>query len=101
MIKAIFKNVAAAFRTPHDGRTVHPSRTCTECGSALFATDDATWLCPNPDCPAQVRSHLEHWCSAEVMDIPGANTKLVAQLVQIGLARDVAELYLLKIGEAE
>lgn len=79
-------------------------RTCPECGSNVAKTagvtaDDegAVWRCVNPDCPAQVRGRLEHWCSRGAMDIEGGGEVLVRQLAASGLARDVADLYSLKL----
>lgn len=83
---------------------LHTTEKCPECGS-LLAQDatsnplDALWLCPNPDCPAQVRRGLVHWCSPAAMDIAGGDEQLVALLVGRGLARDVAELYRLRVKE--
>src|SRR5262249_30544066 len=40
-------------------------RKCPECGSKVMrseAGEGVAWRCPNPDCPAQVRGRLEHWC---------------------------------------
>ncbi|MCX6896535.1 MAG: helix-hairpin-helix domain-containing protein, partial [Verrucomicrobia bacterium] len=51
------------------------------------------------DCPAQVRRGLAHWCAPEVMDVPGADARLITLLVERGLARDVAELYRIKVKE--
>lgn len=79
-------------------------RQCPECGtpSVKEKTADgegAVWRCPNPDCPAQVRGRLEHWCARGAMDIEGGGEVLVAQLVKAGLVRDVADLYRLKLPE--
>src|SRR5207302_6384355 len=57
------------------------------------------WRCVNPDCPAQVRGRIEHWCSRGAMDIEGGGEVLVRQLVGSGLLRDVADLYSLKLAE--
>ena len=57
------------------------------------------WRCLNPDCPAQVRGRIEHWCARGAMDIEGGGDVLVRQLVQAGLVRDVADLYSLKLAE--
>jgi DNA ligase (NAD+) len=86
------------FRFPH---------TCPECGSKVsrsVAADDeqekgAVWRCVNPDCPAQVRGRIEHWCARGAMDIEGGGEVLVRQLVAAGLVRDVADLYSLKLAE--
>ena len=80
-------------------------KTCPECGSKVAKTDgedgDAgvVWRCLNPDCPAQLRGHLEHWCARGAMDIEGGGEVLAAQLVKSGLVRDVADLYSLKLHE--
>jgi DNA ligase (NAD+) len=59
----------------------------------------ADWRCTNPDCPAQVRGRIEHWCSRGAMDIEGGGEVLAAQLVKSGLVQDVADLYKLKLDE--
>lgn len=81
-------------------------KNCPECGSDVSklpgmdnATEGSVWRCLNPDCPAQVRGRLEHWCSRGAMDVEGGGEVLVRQLVASGLARDVADLYLLKFDE--
>jgi DNA ligase (NAD+) len=80
-------------------------KVCPECGSKLMkevtgsSEEGAAWYCPNSDCPAQLRGHLEHWCARGAMDIEGGGEVLVRQLVQSGLVRDVADIYLLKLAE--
>jgi DNA ligase (NAD+) len=80
-------------------------KTCPECGSTVQKeiggdeSEGAVWRCPNPDCPAQIRGRLEHWCARGAMDIEGGGEVLVAQLVRTGLVRDVSELYRLKLEE--
>ncbi|MDQ6633064.1 MAG: NAD-dependent DNA ligase LigA [Verrucomicrobiota bacterium] len=63
------------------------------------ASDNVVWRCVNPDCPAQVRGRIEHWCARGSMDIEGGGEMLVSQLVKNGLVRDVADLYKLKLDE--
>ena len=79
---------------------------CPECGSRVARApgivegdEGVVWRCLNPDCPAQVRGRLEHWCARGAMDIEGGGEVLVRQLVQSGLVRDVADLYSLKLAE--
>jgi len=60
---------------------------------AAPAATNVVWRCTNPDCPAQVRGRIEHFCSRGAMDIEGGGEALVAQLVQHGLVHDVADLY--------
>lgn len=79
-------------------------RLCPECSSKVaresgVSTEGVVWRCLNPDCPAQVRGRIEHWCSRGAMDIEGAGEALVRQLVERGLVRDVADLYRLTLDE--
>ena len=81
-------------------------RVCPECGSPVARAGGVdpedtgvVWRCANPDCPAQVRGRIEHWCARGAMDIEGGGEVLVAQLVKAGLVRDVADLYVLKFEE--
>ena len=85
-------------------KVFHFPKECPECGSGISKGADAedeaaVWRCTNPDCPAQVRGRIEHWCARGAMDIEGGGEVLAAQLVKSGLVRDVAELYKLKLDE--
>jgi len=40
-----------------------------------------------------VRGRIEHWCWRGAMDIEGGGEALIAQLVERGLVRDVADFY--------
>ena len=92
-------------RTGKETPFVFP-KTCPECGSKVARAEGAAegdegvvWRCVNPDCPAQVRGRLEHWCARGAMDIEGGGEVLVSQLVSSGLAQDVADLYQLTLAE--
>lgn len=93
--------VVIAHRTGGE-RVFEFPRTCPECGSHVVRITGDTgeegviWRCPNPDCPAQVRGRILHWCSRGAMDIEGGGEVLVTQLVKAGLVLDVADLYRLK-----
>lgn len=78
--------------------------TCPECGTAVSRElgaggEGVLWRCGNPDCPAQVRGRIEHWCSRGAMDIEGGGEVLVRLLVGRGLVRDVADLYQLQLDD--
>ncbi len=77
---------------------------CPECQSAVVRAVGAegagvAWRCVNPECPAQVRGRLEHWCARGAMDIEGGGEVLVSQLVNATLVRDVADLYSLTLAQ--
>ena len=70
---------------------------CPECGSILERVEgEAQHYCVNTaDCPAQVRGRIEHFISRKAMNVDGLGKETVAQLVDAGLLRDVADLYAL------
>jgi DNA ligase (NAD+) len=71
---------------------------CPECGSAIHkAPDTVAYRCVNAACPAKRRESLLHFASRHAMNIDGLGEKIVDQLIEQGLARDVADLYLLKL----
>jgi DNA ligase (NAD+) len=80
-------------------------KTCPECGSKVAKEiggdeeEGSVWRCVNPDCPAQIRGRIEHWCARGAMDIEGGGEVLAAQLVKNNLVRDVADLYSLKLDD--
>ncbi len=98
-------DVVLARRTGKETTFRFPT-TCPECGSKISRApgivegdEGVVWRCLNPDCPAQVRGRIEHWCARGAMDIEGGGEVLVRQLVQTGLVRDVADLYSLKLSD--
>ncbi len=95
-------SVITGKRTGRETLFVFPTA-CPECGGAISrsgggsAEPTVVWRCTNPECPAQIRGRLEHWCARGAMDIEGGGEVLVAQLVKHQLARDVADLYSLTL----
>jgi DNA ligase (NAD+) len=74
-----------------------PPETCPACDQPVehFAGEVA-WYCVNAACPAQLVRNLEHFVSRGAMDIAGMGIKIVEQLAQAGLVRDVADIYSLQ-----
>ncbi len=67
---------------------------CPECYSQLEqAAGEADWRCVNADCPAKIRETLLHFGARDVMNIEGMGEAVVAQLLERGLVRHVADLY--------
>ena len=72
---------------------VYPTH-CGVCGQAAVREEgEADYRCVNLDCPALLRGALEHWGSRGVMNIEGLGEASVAQMVERGLVRSVADLY--------
>jgi DNA ligase (NAD+) len=72
-------------------------KNCPECGSAIHHVEgEVAYRCVNAACPAKRRESLLHFAGRHAMNIDGLGDKIVDQLVDKGLVKDVADLYLLK-----
>ncbi|UCE07633.1 MAG: NAD-dependent DNA ligase LigA [bacterium] len=70
--------------------------TCPVCGGHVVRLPgEAAHRCQNLSCPAQLKQQIRHFASRGAMDIEGLGDKLVNQLVDSGLVKDVADLYFL------
>jgi len=73
---------------------------CPECGSAIHKSEDeVAYRCVNAACPAKRKESLLHFASRHAMNIDGLGDKIVDQLVEKGLVKDMADLYSLKLDE--
>ena len=73
-------------------------RHCPVCGSAIHrAAGEVAYRCVNAACPAKLKESLLHFASRHAMDIDGLGDKIVDQLVDKGIVKDVADLYTLKL----
>jgi DNA ligase (NAD+) len=71
-----------------------PPKDCPACGQAVEHYDDeVAWYCVNAACPAQLIRNIEHFVSRETMDIVGLGIKIVEQLVNEKLVKDIADIY--------
>jgi len=70
-----------------------PAR-CPECGAKIVHEEgEVAYLCVNANCPARVRESIRHFASKNCMNIDGLGDKLVAQLVERGMVRELDDLY--------
>ena len=71
-----------------------PPTHCPVCGTAVHRDEEQVVIrCPNPQCPEVQKRRIEHFVSRTAMDISGLGESVVAQLVELRLVRDVADLY--------
>src|SRR5512136_535032 len=68
-----------------------PSK-CPVCGAEVVK-EEAIHRCIGLDCPAQLKGRIKHFASKRAMDIEGLGVKLIEQLVDKGLIKDVADIY--------
>jgi len=82
-------------RRPAGTRPFRMPKQCPACDSDVVRPEgEAVARCSGGlYCPAQRRQAIEHYASRRAMDIDGLGEKLVAALVDGGLAHDLADLY--------
>jgi len=74
----------------------HIPDTCPVCGGHVVRLPgEAAHRCQNVSCPAQLKQQIRHFASRNAMDIEGLGDKLIDQLVDRGLVKDIAGLYFL------
>ncbi|MGV6475605.1 NAD-dependent DNA ligase LigA [Azotobacter vinelandii] len=96
-------------RRPADARPVEVPRQCPVCGSAVERTqlvkrgkgraslsEGAIYRCVGRlACQAQLKQAIVHFVSRRAMDIDGLGERIVEQLVDTGLVKSPADLYIL------
>src|SRR4030043_765162 len=80
-------------RTGKEKKFRMPSK-CPVCGAEVMK-EEAIHRCIGLDCPAQLKGRVNHFASKRAMDIEGLGVKLIDQLVDKGLVKDVADIYYL------
>src|SRR5579859_607165 len=67
---------------------------CPVCGTKVVRTEgEVDYRCVNANCPAKLMGTILHFASRGVMNIDGMGESLVAQLLESGLVRNVADIY--------
>lgn len=83
-------------RTGKEIRYHIPDR-CPICNGIVRRDEgEAVHRCQNINCPAQIKGRIKHFTSKRAMDIDGIGEKLVDQMVNTGLVKNIADLYFLK-----
>lgn len=81
-------------KRPADSVPYEIPTTCPVCGAKLVHLDGEVALrCINPMCPAQIKEGLAHFASRNAMNIDGLGPKIIQQLWDKKMIRDVADLY--------
>ena len=89
--------VITSKRTGREKKFRMPSK-CPVCGAEVVK-EEVIYRCIGLDCPAQLKGRIKHFASKRAMDIDGLGVKLIDQLVDKGLVKDVADLYYIKKDE--
>jgi DNA ligase (NAD+) len=86
-------------RLTKEGRDRRPFRMpskCPVCGGHIVREEgEAASRCVNTNCPARLKESIGHFASRGVLNIDGMGDVLIEQLVDKGMVKSVADLYLL------
>lgn len=84
------------FRSGNETPIVQPEN-CPICGDRLIRKRDGVDLyCSNSDCPERIFRRIVFFASKEGLDIEGLGPNTIQALMEAGLIRDEADLYMLK-----
>ena len=99
----VIPHVLKVVKQGRDRRPFHMPKNCPECGSKIHRVEgEVAYRCLNSACPAKRRESLLHYAGRHAMNIDGLGEKIVDQLVERNMVKDVADLYSLKLeGVAE
>ncbi|MFA7653743.1 MAG: NAD-dependent DNA ligase LigA [Candidatus Magasanikbacteria bacterium] len=81
-----------------------PPKKCPICGGAVGKRgngDEVALYCLNKNCFAQQLEHIVHFVSRRAFDIDHCGEKIVEQLLNEGLIKDAADLFILTVGDLE
>jgi DNA ligase (NAD+) len=75
-------------------------KTCPVCGGSVAkSAGEVVWRCLNPECFAVQERYFSYFVSAKGFDIQGLGPKIIEKLMEEGLMRDPADLFLLGEGD--
>src|ERR1700756_3052402 len=96
----VIPHVLKVVKEGKDRRPFRMPKNCPECGSKIHRVEgEGGYRCLNGSCPAKRRESLLHYAGRHAMTIDGLGEKIVDQLVEKDMVRDVADLYALKLEE--
>jgi DNA ligase (NAD+) len=67
-------------------------KNCPVCGS-LVAKDGAYFRCTNINCPKVLKESIKHFVSRKAMNIDGFGDKVIEQLVDRGVVKNISDIY--------
>ena len=71
---------------------------CPACGGRVIKLEDEVAIrCENLDCPAQLVRRIEYFVGKDGLDIDGMGPKIIKQLVDSGIVKDIGDIFHLGI----
>jgi DNA ligase (NAD+) len=90
----VIPQVVKVVKQAPEGREFRMPKRCPVCGGDVYRSEgEVAYRCVNTACAAKLKETLLYFAGRRAMNIDGLGDKLVDQLVDKGLVRDVADLY--------
>ena len=90
----VIPQVVKVVKQAPDGREFRMPKKCPVCSGDVYRSEgEVAYRCVNTACRAKLKETLLYFAGRRAMNIDGLGDKLVDQLVDKGLVRDVADLY--------
>jgi DNA ligase (NAD+) len=94
----VIPHVLKVMKEGKDRRPFVMPKKCPECASTIHKVEgEVDYRCVNAACPAKRKESLLHFAGRHAMDIDGLGEKIVDQLVEKGIVKDVADLYAMEL----
>lgn len=92
-------DVIKSKRTGEEKEFVMP-KVCPVCGAPVVREEgESVARCIGIECSAKILRNIAHFVSKEGMDIDGLGIKIIEQLVDNGLIKNIADIYTLTVDE--
>ncbi len=95
----VIPKVISVVKEKRDGteKVFHLPERCPACDSPVQrSTEEVAVRCVNSDCPMQLKRRIESFAWRSALNIEGMGPAVIAQLVDSGMVKSVADLYELK-----
>ena len=77
-----------------DAKSYHLPNHCPECNNQLIRPEnEVVFRCTNFSCPAKIKGNIKHFVSKDALDMDGLGEKLIDQLVDEKIIKNVADLF--------
>jgi DNA ligase (NAD+) len=94
----VIPHVLKVVKEGKDRKPFRIPKNCPVCGSTIHrAEGEVAYRCVNAACPAKLKESLQHYAGRHAMNIDGLGEKIVDQLVEQKLVKDVVDVYALKV----
>ena len=94
----VIPHVLKVVKEGKDRQPFQMPKKCPVCGSTIHKVEgEVAYRCVNSACPAKLKESVQHFAGRHAMNIDGLGEKIVDQLVERKMVKDVADLYALKM----